>query len=134
MSGGSGNSTFYSQDMGFEDNFNPSLADDQQASSSKSSASYSEKKGLSASPSAVKRSSRPSTPDIPQATPSPLTCYAIRLKHGEDLRRSLLNFCKKNELQAAFVLTCVGSALTAKLRPASAVPNSEGNYVSFFII
>ena len=47
---------------------------------------------------------------------SGLTCYALRLKPGEELYSSLLTFKKENNLQAAFVMTCCGSVTKATLR------------------
>ena len=56
-------------------------------------------------------------------------CYVVRLKHGDELRKCLLSFVKKNGLKAAFIMTCVGSATSARIRVASATANDEANYV-----
>lgn len=56
------------------------------------------------------------------ATSSPLRTYALRLRPGQDLRRELLAFAQAHNLQAACVLTGVGSLTTATLRLA----NQEG--------
>ena len=64
--------------------------------------------------------------------PSPLQCYAVRLRRGDELRKTLLSFVEKNNLKAAFVLSCVGSATSARLRMATYAANQdEPNYVSF---
>ncbi len=44
--------------------------------------------------------------------------YAFRIKPGEDLRSSLVDFATKDQLKAGFVLTCVGSLNCATLRMA----------------
>ena len=51
---------------------------------------------------------------------SNLSCFAIRLKPGEELKQSLLNFVETQGLRGAFVLSCVGSVTQAKLRLAGA--------------
>jgi len=51
---------------------------------------------------------------------SPLCCHAVRLVPGQELRRSLLDFVSKKNLKAPFIMTCVGSARSAKLRLANA--------------
>lgn len=51
---------------------------------------------------------------------SPAVVYAIRLKPKQDLKRELLNFCHSHGLQAASLLTCVGSLENARLRLANA--------------
>jgi predicted DNA-binding protein with PD1-like motif len=48
-----------------------------------------------------------------------LLTYALRLRPGQDLRRELVAFAERNGLQAAFVLTCVGSLRHAALRLAN---------------
>jgi len=47
---------------------------------------------------------------------SGLTCYALRLKPGEELYSSLLKYAKENNLQASFIMTCCGSLTKATLR------------------
>lgn len=42
--------------------------------------------------------------------------YAFRLRPGQDLKRSLMAFVMQHHLQAACVLTCVGSLQRAALR------------------
>lgn len=135
--GGGGNSTFYDTSP-FDDNFTPPVPEHKrpdtvpsehgQSSSSNNAAVDSHMSTLGLTTATTKNNSRPSSP-VQLGQPSPLVCYALRLKHGEELRKSLLNFCAKHELKAAFVLTCVGSAVSAKLRLASALPNVEGNYM-----
>ena len=58
---------------------------------------------------------------------SGLTCYALRLKPGEELYSSLLTFKKENNLQAAFVMTCCGSLTKATLRLAGFSATNPNN-------
>ena len=44
--------------------------------------------------------------------------FAIRLMPGQDLKAELKKFVKDNNLQAGFILSCVGSLKHAKLRMA----------------
>ena len=41
---------------------------------------------------------------------------AIRLKPGEDLKQSLLRYCIDQEIDAAYMLSCVGSLRQAAIR------------------
>lgn len=45
--------------------------------------------------------------------------YALRMRPGEDLKTVLDNFINKNQIEAACVLTCVGSLRKAVLRYAN---------------
>ena len=45
---------------------------------------------------------------------------ALRLKPNDDLRASLLAYCVEQEVEAAYVLTCVGSLKQAVIRFADA--------------
>jgi uncharacterized protein len=45
--------------------------------------------------------------------------FALRLHPGQDPRRELVAFAQQHNLQAAFVLTCVGSLRRAALRLAN---------------
>jgi predicted DNA-binding protein with PD1-like motif len=45
--------------------------------------------------------------------------YALRLHPGQDLKQSLVAFCREHKLQAGFILTCVGSLSQAGLRLAA---------------
>jgi hypothetical protein len=47
-----------------------------------------------------------------------MTIYAIRLQPGQDLKRELDNFAKTQQLQAGFIITCVGSLQKVTIRPA----------------
>ena len=47
-----------------------------------------------------------------------MTIYAIRLHPGQDLKRELDNFAKMQQLQAGFIITCVGSLQKVTIRPA----------------
>ncbi|KAJ7357434.1 hypothetical protein OS493_024947 [Desmophyllum pertusum] len=51
---------------------------------------------------------------------STLSCYALRLKPGQEIRECLLNYAKAKNLEAPFVLSCVGSVTQATLRLANA--------------
>ena len=44
--------------------------------------------------------------------------YALRLRPGQDLKKELDAFARENHLQAAFIMTCVGSLRQATIRPA----------------
>ena len=48
---------------------------------------------------------------------------AIRLKPGQDLKQSLLSYCTHQKIEAAYILSCVGSLCRAVLRFAN---QSEG--------
>ena len=45
--------------------------------------------------------------------------HAFRLLPGQDLRRETMHYVAEHDLQAAFILTCVGSLSTAALRLAT---------------
>lgn len=45
-----------------------------------------------------------------------ISIYAIRLTPGQDLRQELERFAKENRLDAAFIITTVGSLRAAKIR------------------
>ena len=47
-----------------------------------------------------------------------MTVHALRLRPGQDLKKELDAFARARDLQAAFVVTCVGSLRQATLRPA----------------
>lgn len=49
-----------------------------------------------------------------------LSCYALRLKPGQEIRECLLTYAKNKNLDAPFVLSCVGSVTQARLRLANA--------------
>ncbi|MBS3168648.1 DNA-binding protein [Candidatus Woesearchaeota archaeon] len=44
--------------------------------------------------------------------------HALRLKRGQDLKISILQFVFKNRIKAAFIVTCVGSLEKSRLRMA----------------
>jgi len=64
---------------------------------------------------------------------SGLTCYALRLKPGEELYSSLLKYTKENNLQAPFILTCCGSLTKATLRLAGFSSTKQDNVRIRFI-
>ena len=128
-----GKSTFYTSDLGFEDNFNPTGYKnnqepklDQQSFQQKA---IQEPSNEATKTPEVKRADKTSR-DHHKQLGSPLMCYALRLKHGDELRKCLLSFVKKNGLKGAFIMTCVGSCTSARIRLASATPENEANYVS----
>lgn len=50
---------------------------------------------------------------------SDMKVHAIRLHPGQDLRRELEAFAKKEKIDAGFVLSCVGSLRKMNIRPAN---------------
>lgn len=52
--------------------------------------------------------------------PTPMQAHALRLHPDQDLRAELANFAQQNQLQAAAILTAVGSLRQATLRFAGA--------------
>lgn len=50
---------------------------------------------------------------------SPMQVSVIRLRPMEDLKKSLENFVKENQVQAGIILTCVGSLQVSHLRLAN---------------
>ena len=53
-----------------------------------------------------------------QGGPSAARYFAVRLLPGADLRRSIEEFARANDIRAGAVVTCVGSVSTAVLRMA----------------
>jgi uncharacterized protein len=47
-----------------------------------------------------------------------MRAYPLRLHPGEDLKQALVSIAAKNQIQAGFILTCVGSLTQAALRMA----------------
>lgn len=43
-------------------------------------------------------------------------CYTVRLLPGQDLKDAIEDFVEKKNLEAAFIMTCVGSIEGATLR------------------
>jgi predicted DNA-binding protein with PD1-like motif len=60
---------------------------------------------------------QPTSP--PMATSGTTNVFALRLHPHHDLKRELQAFAQQHKLQAAFVLTCVGSLQTMTLRLAN---------------
>jgi len=46
----------------------------------------------------------------------PNKIHVIRLKPGEDLKASLINFAKQNNIEAGWIVTCVGSLTNYSIR------------------
>jgi predicted DNA-binding protein with PD1-like motif len=49
---------------------------------------------------------------------SPMKLFALRFQPGSDLKRSLLDYANAHQLQAAAIVTCVGSLKKASIRMA----------------
>lgn len=64
---------------------------------------------------------------------SPLSCHAVRLQPGQELRKELLKLVEKSNLKAPFIMSCVGSARNAKLRMANASAE-DPHYVSYYFL
>ncbi|MDB5201256.1 MAG: DNA-binding protein [Ferruginibacter sp.] len=56
----------------------------------------------------------------------PVQTFAIRLKPGEDLKKSLLAFVKEKQLKAAWIVTCVGSLTQYNIRFANQSDGVKG--------
>lgn len=57
--------------------------------------------------------------------PSPLVAHALRLQPGQDLRQELEALAHRLQLEAAAVVTCVGSLSEAALRMAGAASETR---------
>tara|TARA_B110001454_G_scaffold219179_1_gene250839 strand:- start:129921 stop:130340 length:420 start_codon:yes stop_codon:yes gene_type:complete len=53
--------------------------------------------------------------------------YFVKLSPGEDLRQSLISFCKNHQIHAGSIVSGVGSLSTTKLRKASSDSFYESN-------
>ncbi|HSW77586.1 MAG TPA: PPC domain-containing DNA-binding protein [Candidatus Chromulinivoraceae bacterium] len=51
--------------------------------------------------------------------------HTIRLKPGKDLKLELENFVKAKNIQAGFIITCVGGLSQACMRMAGALPDKQ---------
>lgn len=51
--------------------------------------------------------------------------HALRLNPNKDLKEEIIKFSKENNIQAGFILTCVGSLKHAKLRMANELITTE---------
>ena len=59
-------------------------------------------------------------PEKPTVMPqSPITTFAFRLKPGDDLKRELAAFAKREQLRAGMILTGVGSLTEVNIRYAN---------------
>ena len=47
--------------------------------------------------------------------------YAFRLKHGDDIKRSIENYCLENGINTGIILSAVGCIYHAKIRLAKAI-------------
>lgn len=50
---------------------------------------------------------------------SNITAHVLRLKPGQDLYQEIINYINTNNIEAAFIMTCVGSLKKANLRTAT---------------
>ncbi|XP_066915459.1 bifunctional protein GlmU-like [Clytia hemisphaerica] len=124
-----GKSKFYTTELSFEDNFDPSnyIQKNTQHPTIKEDDSFT--KPANPEPEKQKETINDISSHKVKQSGSPLMCYVVRLKHGDELRKSLLSFVKKNGLKAAFIMSCVGSCTSARVRLASATPENEANYM-----
>ena len=53
--------------------------------------------------------------------------YALRLKPGDDLKKALAAFVREHNIEAGYIITCVGSLSTSHLRYAG---QAEGTVVN----
>ena len=51
--------------------------------------------------------------------------YTFRIKPGNDLKTELEKFVKTNNIQAGFIITCVGGLSQASMRMAGAMPDKQ---------
>jgi hypothetical protein len=57
----------------------------------------------------------------------PITTYALRLKPGDDLRESIEGLVKKKNIQAGWIVTCLGSLTSYTIRFAYQEEGSQGS-------
>jgi predicted DNA-binding protein with PD1-like motif len=60
--------------------------------------------------------SGPAQPSVPAALPSAARYFAFRVRPGQDLRKELYAFVRREGLRAGVVVTCVGSLTDVSLR------------------
>ena len=53
--------------------------------------------------------------------------YAVRLMPGQDLRKEIEDFAKKNKIHAGWIVTCVGSLTNYNIRFANQTDGSKGS-------
>ncbi|XP_019640901.1 PREDICTED: uncharacterized protein LOC109482576 isoform X2 [Branchiostoma belcheri] len=63
------------------------------------------------------------------AMASPLVCFTLRLGPGEEIKSALQKFVEEKRLKAPFVMTCVGSVSSAKLRLANATAEKPNEVI-----
>jgi predicted DNA-binding protein with PD1-like motif len=51
--------------------------------------------------------------------------YTFRIKPGNDLKTEIEKFIKAKNIQAGFIVTCVGGLSQAVMRMAGALPNKQ---------
>lgn len=50
-----------------------------------------------------------------------MECYVFRLKRGDDLKLSIIDFCKENNIDSGCIVTVVGSVYEIRIRKADGV-------------
>ncbi len=65
--------------------------------------------------------------------PSDTITHAFRLKPGQDLRKEIESFVQKENIQAGWIITCVGSLMQTNLRFANQ-PEGNGSNGHFEIV
>ena len=67
--------------------------------------------------------------DMNERIKSEFSCFALRLRPGEDLVESLCAYVQSKSITAASILTCVGSLKQAKVRLASAIADTKEEFI-----
>eukprot|EP00298_Acanthocystis_sp_HF-20_P001808 c12246_g1_i1.p1 GENE.c12246_g1_i1~~c12246_g1_i1.p1 ORF type:complete len:175 (+),score=89.63 c12246_g1_i1:43-567(+) len=60
---------------------------------------------------------------------SDIKAYAFRAGPGEELHSKIVEFVKENNIRAGFIMTCVGSLVTARIRLANADVNHPNEII-----
>ncbi|CAH1261879.1 Hypp2475 [Branchiostoma lanceolatum] len=60
---------------------------------------------------------------------SPLVCFTLRLGPGEEIKSALQKFVEEKRLKAPFIMMCVGSVSSAKLRLANATAEKPNEVI-----
>ena len=58
----------------------------------------------------------PTTKKVSSEQTDKMKIYALRLRPGQDLKQELVKFTKEKNIQAGFIITCVGSLKKASIR------------------
>lgn len=78
----------------------------------------------------IKNNDRVALKEGDSSMASPLETYVIRLIPGDDIAAKLQQFVSSHGLEAAFIITCVGSVTNARLRMANSetIRDLHGHY------